>query len=185
MTVDFWLDPSCPLTWQTARWIRTVPVDVRWRVMSLTVLNEGRADDPEGDPEGWLMIPARVAAAVQVEHGPVALGRFHAALWETGDGEWIGDFGPALAAAGLPAELSAAGESTAYDAALRASHAEGVELAGAGVGTPILAIPAPDGGARAFFGPVVATAPADGQRLWEALVLLAGVPEFRELKGRW
>lgn len=54
--VDFWFDPSCPYTWLTSRWVveaATVrPLDVRWHVMSLSVLNEGREVDPEGDPGG-------------------------------------------------------------------------------------------------------------------------------------
>ena len=52
-TVDFWLDPACPLTRHTARWITRVadeiPIRIRWRVMSLSVLNEHRDDDPEGE----------------------------------------------------------------------------------------------------------------------------------------
>lgn len=54
-TVDFWLDPACPLTRNTARWIariaKQVPLNVQWRVMSLSVLNEHRDDDPEDDPD--------------------------------------------------------------------------------------------------------------------------------------
>jgi hypothetical protein len=49
-SVDFWLDPACPLTRITARWVevvaKQVPMDIRWRVMSLSVLNEHREDDP-------------------------------------------------------------------------------------------------------------------------------------------
>src|SRR5699024_840839 len=84
-TADFWFDPSCPYTRLTARWLaeaaRVRPINVRRRVMSLAVLNEGRDDDPEGDPEGYLWIPARICAAVQVEHGHEALSRFYDALW--------------------------------------------------------------------------------------------------------
>lgn len=190
-TVDFWLDPSCPLTRHTARWITRiadqVPLEVRWRVMSLSVLNEHRDDDPEDDPQGYLWIPARIAAAVQIEHGHDALGTFYDTLWTDPDGterEWIGDLGEALQRAGLPTELADAGTSTEYDAELRASHHDGVDLIDAEIGTPILAITGPDGERRALFGPVIDTVPtgAEALRLWEGTLLLTGVSAFREIK---
>lgn len=190
-TVDFWLDPACPLTRHTARWITSiaddVPLEVRWRVMSLSVLNEHRDDDPEGDPNGYLWIPARVAAAVQTEHGHVALGAFYDALWTEPDGserEWIGDITEALHRSGLPAELADAGAATVYDDALRASHHDGVDRIDAEIGTPILAVTTPDGDQWAFFGPVVSTVPtpAAALRLWEGTLLVTSIAAFREIK---
>jgi hypothetical protein len=190
-TVDFWLDPSCPLTRHTARWLVSiaddVPLRVRWRVMSLSVLNENRDDDPEDDPEGYLWIPARVAAAVQTGHGHDALGAFYDALWTDARGaerEWPDDIPGALARAGLPAALAAAGASTAHDAALRASHHEGVDRVEAEIGTPVLTVTTPGGEQGTVFGPVLCAVPPKpaALRLWEATVTLVAVPEFRELK---
>lgn len=191
-TVDFWLDPACPLTRNTARWVgevaRTRPVQVTWNVMSLSILNEHRDDDPEGDPDGYLWIPARIAAAVQTEHGHDALGTFYDALWTNADGterEWIGDAREALARAGLPAALAEAGHTTQYDADLRASHNSGVGRIGQETGTPILAIATPDGDRRTYFGPVLTELPppAEAARLWDALLILTTTPSFRELKA--
>ena len=190
-TVDFWLDPSCPLTRHTARWITSLAgelsVEVRWRVMSLSVLNEHREDDPEGDPEGYLWMPARVAAAVQTEYGHAELGAFYDALWTGPDGgerEWIGDFAEALRRCGLPPELAGAAETSDYDEALRASHHDGVDRIEAEVGTPVLAISTPRGGHRPCFGPVLAAVPApeDAVRLWEGTLAMTATPHFRELK---
>jgi|SRR5699024_631606 len=191
-TVDFWLDPACPRTRHTARWVaqitNDVPLDVRWRVMSLSVLNEHRDDDPEEDRDGFLWIPARVATAVQTEHGHDALGEFYDALWTHPDGterEWIGDIGEALHRAALPVELAATGTSDAYDTELRASHHDGVSLVDADIGTPVLRITGPDGTQSAFFGPVLDSLPATNEqaRLWAAMVFLADVPSFQEVKA--
>lgn len=184
MIADFWFDPSCPYTWKTSRWLVEVaeirPVSVRWRVMSLSVLNEHRDDDPEGDPDGYLWIPARICAAVQQEHGHEALGRFYTELWsrESGAEDWIGDFARALDRAGLPSELASIG--TEYDDVLRASHAAAMDVLGPHVGSPIIAV---DG--IAFFGPVISVVPTGEQagRLWDGTLLVAGTPGFHELKG--
>ncbi|MFJ7199948.1 MULTISPECIES: disulfide bond formation protein DsbA [unclassified Streptomyces] len=190
--VDVWLDPACPLTRHTVRWVARIaeemPLRVRRHVMSLSVLNEHRDDDPEGDPHGYLWIPARVAAAVQTEHGHTALGAFYDALWTEPGGterEWIGDIGEALHRSGLPTGLAEVGTTTEYDDALRASHHAGIDRIGAGIGTPVLAVTASDGDERSFFGPVLDTVPAraDALRLWDAIRLMAGVPAFRELKA--
>ncbi|WP_119730829.1 mycothiol-dependent nitroreductase Rv2466c family protein [Thermomonospora amylolytica] len=188
---DLWFDPSCPYTWLTTCWLLEVaevrPVEIRWHVMSLSVLNEGRDDDPEGDPEGWLWVPVRICAAVARHHGHEALGRFYRALWSQAreSGDWMGELTGALAAAGLPAELFEAGQGTDYDDLVRASHAEGIRLVGDHVGTPIIAATTPGGGRTAFFGPVISRVPTgeEAARLWDGTLLVAGVRGFHTLKG--
>ena len=188
---DFWFDPACPYTWITSRWMLEVekvrPITVRWHVMSLSVLNEGRDDDPEGDPEGYLWVPVRICVAAERKYGQEALGRLYTALGErfhVGDAEW--DALPAaLAGAGLPPELAEVGMSTDYDDAVRASHAEGIGLIGDHVGTPVISVAGADGRRVSFFGPVVSRIPRgeEAGRLWDGTLLVAGIPGFHELKG--
>lgn len=189
---DFWFDPGRPYTWLTSRWMLEVeqvrPVAVRWHVMSLSVLNEDRDDDPEGDPEGYLWRPVRVCAAVAQRYGQQALGKLYTAMGTRFHqrGDW-GDIRAALADARLPAELADVAESTVYDDVVRASHAAGIGLVGRHVGTPVIAVAGPDGTRVAFFGPVVSRIPRGEQagQLWDGTLLVARIPGFHELKGTY
>ncbi|GGM57180.1 DSBA oxidoreductase [Micromonospora sonchi] len=189
--VDFWFDPSCPYTWVTLRWLveaATVrPLALRWHVMSLSVLNEGREVDPEGDTEGWLWRPVRVCAAVRQRHGQDGLARFFTAYGKRvhEGGQWC-DLGDALADADLPRDLADAADTTVFDGAVRASHAEGIALVGDHVGTPIIAAEDDTGRRVAFFGPVISRIPRGeaAGRLWDGTLLVAATPGFHELKGR-
>ncbi|MGY3520427.1 mycothiol-dependent nitroreductase Rv2466c family protein [Micromonospora sp. PTRAS2] len=188
-----WFDPICPWAWVTSRWLLEVEqvrdVDVRFHVMSLSVLNEGR-DVPEQYQQlmqaGWG--PVRVCVAVQQQHGPdavralyTALGtRIHLGKEELGRDLYVA----ALADAGLGPELADAAGSTDYDEALRASHEAGMRPVGQDVGTPVIHAPGPDGSLVAFFGPVVTPRPKGeaAGRLWDGVLLVAGTPGFYELK---
>ena len=189
-TADFWFDPICPWAWMTSRWMTEVErvrdVDVRWHVMSLSVLNEGREDLPERYRDlmdrGWG--PVRVVTAARAAHGeevvkPLydAIGtRFHPG--GRGD-DHAGVLAEALAEVGLPAELADAATSDEHDADLRASHQRAIDLVGDEVGTPVVAV-----NGTAFFGPVMTPAPKgeDAGRLWDGFVLVTSVPGFYELK---
>jgi 2-hydroxychromene-2-carboxylate isomerase len=190
---DFWFDPRCPWAWMTSRWMLEVEqvrdVTVRWHVMSLAVLNEGR-DLPEEYQEfmttAWQ--PVRAVIAAQQRSGDdvvlplyTALGtRFH--LGQRDDVDTV--VREALAEVGLPEELADLALTDEVDEALRASHAEGISLVGQDVGTPVIAVPGPDGGRIAFFGPVVTPAPKGDAagRLWDGTLLVAGTPGFYEIK---
>lgn len=185
---DFWFDPICPWAWMTSRWMIEVgtvrPVDVRWHVMSLAVLNEGRDLPPDYRStmdRAWG--PVRVLIAAAKNHGSEYLGPLYTAIGQRlhPGGEKDHDLAvrAALDEVGLPAELADAAGSTQYDAALRASHEEGISLVGTDVGTPVIAV---DG--IAFFGPVVTPAPKGeaAGRLWDGTLLVASTPGFFEIK---
>ncbi len=187
--VDFWFDPICPWAWITSRWILEVqkvrPVTVTWHVMSLSVLNEGKDDMPEQYREamrtGWG--PVRVLIAAEQQEGPDVLGALYTALGTRfhlekarRDRETIA---AALAEVGLPATLADAMDSTEYDEAVRASHAEGIGRVGYDVGTPVISV-----NGMSVFGPVLSPIPRGeaAARLWDGVLLIAGTDGFFELK---
>ncbi|MFG2861275.1 DsbA family protein [Streptomyces sioyaensis] len=209
---DFWFDPLCPWAWMTSRWMLEVekvrPVEVRWHVMSLAVLNEDKLDElPEKYRElmatAWG--PVRVCIAAEEQHGSEVLGPLYTALGtrlhNRGMERTRETLVDALEEAGLPAELADAADSDAYDAQLRASHKEGIDLVGQEVGTPVIAVPGPQydsaseasssggggratGGKIAFFGPVVTPAPKgeEAAKLWDGTLMVASIPGFYEIK---
>jgi 2-hydroxychromene-2-carboxylate isomerase len=172
----------------TTRWMTEVAatrdVEVRWRVMSLSVLNEGRDLSPGYTrfmARAWG--PVRVLTAARLEHGEEVVKPLYDAMGTLihpgGRKDYDEVCAEALAEVGLPAALAEAATSEAFDDALRASHAEAIALVGDEVGTPVVAI---DG--VGFFGPVVTPAPTGeaAGRLWDGLVLVTSVPGFYELK---
>ncbi|MGV9426587.1 mycothiol-dependent nitroreductase Rv2466c family protein [Streptomyces sp. NPDC003656] len=196
--VDFWFDPLCPWAWMTSRWVLEVEkvrdIEVRWHIMSLAVLNEDRIEElPEEYREmlatkAWQ--PVRVVTAAWQKHGADVLGPLYTALGTRIHNEGEGPSREAVVAAldevGLPADLIDYFDQTdfEFDAELRASHKEGIEKVGQEVGTPVIAVPGPDGEQIAFFGPVVTPAPQgeEAARLWDGTLAVASVPGFYELK---
>jgi len=148
----------------------------RWHVMSLALLNEA------GEYQ-QLLGPVRVCVAAQERYGDEVLLPLYTAMGTRAHVQAMGSGSDmveaALADAGLPSELAAAMTSTDHDAALRASHDDGMSRVGSDVGTPVISL---DGGS--IFGPVITPAPkgeAAGQ-LWDAVALLTSTPGFFELK---
>ena len=193
-TVDMWFDPICPWAWMTSRWLLEVekvrPLDVRFHVMSLSVLNSGR-DLPEDYQQlmerGWG--PVRVCIAAAEAAGPqvlrdlyTALGtRIHLQKHELDETLYRA----ALEDVGLDPALADAATSDRWDDALVASHNAGMKPVGTDVGTPVIHAPGPVAGQTvAFFGPVVTPSPKGDAagRLWDGVVLVAGTPGFYELK---
>lgn len=191
-SADLWFDPFCPYAWITSRWLievaKTRPVEIRWHIMSLNVLNEGKEVPAEyRDLISRAIEPVRVAAAVERSHGQAGLAAFYTEFgvrWhDQGRGkkpdELDAVLAEALAAAGLEAALAAAAHGDDQDERIRASHFDGIDRVGQEVGTPVIAV---DG--TAFFGPVLTRIPrgAEAGRLWDGVLTVAGFEHFYELK---
>ena len=186
--VDFWFDPLCPWAWITSRWVHEVaalrPIEPRWHVMSLAVLNENK-DIPEQYREflkqAWG--PVRVCIAAEQKYGSEVLERLYTELGNRFHNEKQpkekATFAAALEAAGLDPELAEAADSTNYDEALRASHKVGIDKVGQEVGTPVIEVEG-----SAFFGPVVTPIPRGeaAVKLWDGVLAVASTDGFFELK---
>jgi hypothetical protein len=193
--VDLWFDPVCPWTWLTSRWLLEVenvrPIDLRFHLMSLSVLNEGRSDVTEFYQRGvrrWWG-PIRVMIAAEHAGGSAVLRPLYTALGtrihheEQPYSEEL--YKTALDEVGLDPELAAAAHDESYDDAVRASHRQAALTSGdAELGSPTIHLPGPDGEPLAVFGPVLTRLPRGelAGRLWDATTVAAVVPGFRELR---
>ncbi len=186
--VDLWVDPACPWAWVTSRWLleaqKVRDIDVKFHVMSLAVLNEGR-EMPEKYVDlmqkAWR--PVRVLIAAEQRHGNEVVEKLYSAMGSQYHIKSERDIdvliSVSLKEAGLEADLADAQHSTDFDEALKKSHHQGMDPVGMDVGTPVIHF-----GDVAIFGPVVTPAPKGeaAGKLFDGVSLVAGTPGFYELK---
>jgi len=186
--VDLWVDPACPWAWVTSRWLleaqKVRDIDVKFHVMSLAVLNDGR-EMPEMYVEfmqkAWR--PVRVLIAAEQRHGNEVVEKLYSAMGSQfhikGEKDVDLIISESLKEAGLDADLADAQHTTDFDEALKKSHHQGMDPVGMDVGTPVIHF-----GDVAIFGPVVTPAPKGeaAGKLFDGVSLVAGTPGFYELK---
>jgi len=187
--VTFWFDPSCPFCWMTSRWLVAVApereLEVDWQPISLLLKNETPADSPyfAASARGHALL--RVVQAVRAAGGEERIGDLYTAFGRRFHNERDRDFDVAavLDELGLDPTLAAAVDDESFDDGIRAAMAEGLELIGADVGTPLIAVGT--GEERVgLFGPVITRFPEPeaGLRLWDGFVAMAETDGFYELK---
>lgn len=191
MNVRFYFDPICPWCWITSRWIEeeVVPgrgIEVDWRSISLLVRNEGRDMPAEYlEPTQWTFKMLRVAEALRADGKADLVGALYTELGNRIHRDQDKDFtmADALSAAGIDTSYAAAFDDPSFDDAVRASTAEAEGLAGADVGTPIIAYEV-DGTWKGYFGPVIPEVVRGDAalRLWDGLAALIATDGFYEIK---
>lgn len=182
--VDLYLDPVCPFSWVTARWLldaaQSTHTPVTLRQMSLAVLNEGEEHEQMMERSARL---GRLFAAAVEEGGPEAFAGLYDSIGRRlhvrREDPTPSTVREALAENGLEERLAAALDDSRYDEAVRQAHQASQDALGDEAGSPIIAV---DG--RAFSGPVLTRTPKaqDGVRLLEAVLTVAGVAEFAALQ---
>ncbi len=196
----------------TARWVVDVVapernLNITWQPISLL-----RKNEPDPDSEYYphylrthkmLRVLESVRAANDGGDGGNA--GFFKLYWELGtrihnDGDRDFAMEDVLAACGLNASHLDAWEDEAWDEVIATRMDAGLDLVGADVGTPIIAIDANSASAKSdstdsdkdsgdtarlgIFGPVITKVPnlEDSLKLWDSVVTMTRIPGFWELK---
>jgi 2-hydroxychromene-2-carboxylate isomerase len=187
-TVTLWLDPVCPFSWNTARWLTAAAdkagFDIEWRLMNLATLNEGRELPP---PQQARMHDSRkvgrLMVALRGELGADAMAKAYFAFGHryfdqsaAVDDELVG---PVIAAAGAGHVTAAALSDASLDAAVKESHRASQAALGETAGSPLITI---DG--HTMFGPVFTSVPAPDATLavLDAVATLVRTPQFSQLE---
>ena len=188
LTVTLWLDPVCPFSWNTARWLRgvaeTTGFSIDWQLMSLAVLNEGRELPPaqrahmrDSQQIGRLMAAiARNRGAAGWTAAYFDFGERHFDRSEPVSANLVAQV---LMTVGARGALAAAVSDASLDDFVRTQHEAGQKALGETGGSPIMRI-----GDHTFFGPVLTGLPDSdaATALFGAVATLAATPQFAQLQ---
>ncbi len=187
-TITLWLDPVCPFSWNTARWLTAAAhkadFDIDWRLMSLATLNEGRELPP---PQQARMHDSRQVGRLMVAlRGELDTNAMTKAYFAFGhryfdqsaalDDELVEHV---LAAVGAKHSTAAALTDAGLDAVVKESHQASQAALGESGGSPLITI-----GGQTMFGPVLTSVPAPDKALeiFDAVATLVLTSEFTQLQ---
>jgi predicted DsbA family dithiol-disulfide isomerase len=185
--VTLWLDPVCPFSWNTARWLMDaadkVGFSLELRLMNLAVLNEGHQLPPpqqahmrDSRKAGRLMAAVRDEAGDALVAAYFAFGQLYFDQSASVDGRLVAHV---ARAAGMPRITAAVLADATWDAAVRQSHEASQQALGDVGGSPLVTI-----GGHTVFGPVLSAVP-DADRtvaVFEAVTALVATPQFSQLQ---
>jgi 2-hydroxychromene-2-carboxylate isomerase len=189
MSATFYFDPACPWTWLTSRWLVRESdrqgFEITWRSFSLAYANRDREipEEYRGAVEA-AKAAHRIFEALRSHKDEQTVPVLYEVLGHRvhggGDPLSVDTVLAVAREAGVTDNLVAVAGDESYDEAVAAQTEEALALCYGDVGSPVLSIREGHG----FHGPIIDGIPSveDGQRLWEAVVALAGVPQYFELK---
>lgn len=191
MRAELFIDPACPWTWTTSRWLCEVrehrPLELRWRPFSL--LLDDTLADISLSRRLELASSARVLRlieAVRARYGEAPIDELYTRIGTGYHHDGYRDFEHlegVLVAMGIPTSMLGHLDDPRWDHVIHEAMADAHELAGPDAGVPLLVMHG-DGPRRAFLGPVFSPAPTGLAALsaWDGLVTLIAAPGFFELK---
>lgn len=188
--ITVWVDPICPWCWTTARWLTEViqperDLVITWKPISLLLKNK-----PSPDIEWYPNVEhthklLRVFEAIEAAEGNEAAFRFykHAGDHIHHQGDTFVEASTLLQEAGFDPSYADAYDDESWDGSIKAKMAEGLNLVGEDVGTPIIGFES-DEGTVGVFGPVISRVLKGDEALdvWDAVRTLAHTEGFWELK---
>ena len=200
--VNFFVDPACPWTWITSRWLAAIApernLDIRWRSFS-TEVRDGGIRLSDAIPEHIRAVAMarrqmessvlRVFEIVRRQHGEAAVGRFYTEIGYRLNAPNRPAAAPpqnliasALAAAGLATELERLADDPDLQTTVRESTEEALAIVGQGALAPVLALGHDT--LVGISGPVVSPMPTgdDALRLWDAVQELLENSKFFEVR---
>ena len=199
--VHCFVDPGCPWTWITSRWLTEVArlrsLDVRWRSLSIA-MRDGGAISPSIPEPYRSLVPAfrsmstralRLFEATRSSQGDAAVGRLYAEIGVRAFRPGVPPQEPGLdlladaaCAAGIGRDVAEAAEDDRWDALVAESLEEVAAVVGNAPMSPTVVVD--DGTRRGFSGPGLSSVPTAeaATRLWDAVTVMLDEPAVFELR---